>query len=302
MVRNAVRSRGKAGPASTADVSSDLIYLYCILERGTKAHKLLQERKLSGIEPDETLFPVEAAGLVAAVSRVPTTTLREETLNELMADLPSLAPFAVSHEDAVHALLNSAPALIPISLGALYHDVERVKDLLIAREREFKRILATLNGKQEWGLKIFRDEALLRKAVDVGSPRLHKLAEEESSAAPGKAYLLQKQRERIYNEEASLFISRRLEDIAQTLSPVVGDTFIDTLPEDQVDALPLVWKAAFLVPVEDVQAFQDIVAHQERVNKKFGLSFELSGPWAPYSFVKNREGNVPLKLTMVKPK
>lgn len=283
----------------TAGAPSELLYLYCIVERGTKAHTLLQQRTLPGIEPDEPLFPIEASGLVAAVSRVSSSTLREETLNDLLTDLPSLAPFAIKHEEAVRALLNNAPSLIPISLGALYRDADRVKELLSSRDKEFKKLLATLNNKQEWGLKIFKDDSLLQKSVGSSSPRLRKIIEEEAASSPGKAYLLQRQRERIMQDETSQFLARRIEDIAQTLSPVVADTFIDALPEDQQGALPLAWKAAFLVPTEDAQAFQGMVGQQERINKKLGLSFELSGPWAPYSFVKNREGSS-LKLTAVK--
>lgn len=294
-------SRPRSKSAAGAD--SQLLYLYCIIERGTRAHSLLQQRNLTGIEPGEPLFPVESAGLVAAVSRVPPSTLQEDTLNQLLTDLPSLAPFAVKHEEAVRALLENAAAVIPITLGALYRDADRIKDLLSSREKEFKKLLAALNNKQEWGLKIFKDNSVLRRSVEAFSPRLRKLAEEETSSAPGRAYLIHRQRERAFQDEASLFISKRLEDIAQALSPLVADTFVDTLPEDQPGALPLAWKAAFLVPNEDLEAFKGTVDSQERINKELGLSFELSGPWAPYSFVKRRDDQgSSVKLAAVKQK
>jgi hypothetical protein len=279
--------------ASTVEADgSFLYYLYCVMESGAQGHALLSARRVRGIEEGEALFPVEADGLVAAVSRVPETTFREAALNALLQDLPRLTPVAVRHEEAIQALLPAAPAIVPMTLGAVYRSPERVQALLREDADRFRRLLARVHGKREWTVKVFRDAEKLVQAAETDSHALRRLAEEAAASAPGRAYLVRKQRERLVAAEASRFIQRRLDAIVSSFGPVATEVRIDDLPEAPNGAWSLVMKAAFLVETDKTEDFRAAAARADKENTPLGLNVELTGPWAPYSFVGNGRDDV----------
>jgi len=266
-----------------------LLYLYGVLTQGSAAATLLRAGHLPGIEPGELLFPVEAAGLVAAVSRVPAAVFDEEPLNALVTDLPRLAPYALRHEEVVRALARSA--LVPMTFGAVYRATEGVASLLEERAAELRGILARLEGREEWGLKVIADLPRLLDAADRQSDELRHLAAEASAARPGHAYLLAKRRERLRGEVASRFATATLDAILGRLRPFVAEFARDDTGSAQPGTEQLLFKAAFLVERAAVAGFRAAVEVLEREHAPHGLRLELSGPWAPYSFVGGRGGS-----------
>lgn len=276
-----------------------MIYLYCIVEAGTAAADLLATGDLRGLEPNEPLFSIESEGLVAAVSRVPETIFAEEPLNTLLADLPRLAPFAIRHEEAVRALLPAAPALVPLAFGTVFHAPQGVTALLRERADEFRRLLDTLRHKQEWGLKVFRDAAQALEAADTASAELRRLAAAAAAASPGRAHLLHKRREQLRETEAHRLVAQSLDTVLQRLAATSDAVRCDEVPRSELRAPSssardpergtwnpqLVLKAAFLVRAAAVDTFCTVAAELERAYAPQGLSLEVSGPWAPYSFV-----------------
>jgi len=267
-----------------------LLYLYCVVEAGTAAERLLASGQVPGLEPGEALFPIEHLGLVAAVSRVPAATFHEEPLNALLADLARLTPYAVRHEEAIRAFMAAAPALVPMAFGTVYLDERRVRGLLRERAVELRALLGRLRGKQEWGLKVFRDTARLLEAADATSPELRQLAAEAAAAGPGRAYLLGKRRERVRATEAARLAGEALDDIGERLAALSDEAQSDPDALDPSSRMPLALKAAFLVAAERAAAFRAAAEELRDTYEPRGLSLELSGPWAPYSFVGERRG------------
>ncbi|MGH2583783.1 MAG: GvpL/GvpF family gas vesicle protein [Dehalococcoidia bacterium] len=261
-----------------------LLYLYGITTPNSAAHALITARGVPGIELQEPLFPVEAGGLIAAVSRVPAATFDEAPLNDLVADLSRLTPYAVRHEEAVRALLGSA--LIPMTFGAVYRDPEGVAALLEERTGEFRRLLDRLEGRQEWGLKVFAQAQRIREATEAESPALLALAGEAAAATPGHAYLLTKKRDRMLAEESSRLAAAALAEILHRLAALSADAVQDDPGPDQPGAEQLALKAAFLVDTAAAEPFCATAVELERAHAPHGLCLELSGPWAPYSFVR----------------
>ena len=279
------RRRRDAPPTAPA-----LLYLYCVVEAGTGAERVLASGQVPGLEPGEALFPIEHMGLAAAVSRVPAATFQEEPLNALLADLPRLAPYAVRHEEAVRALLAEAPALVPMAFGTVYLDERRVRGLLREQAPELRELLARLRGKQEWGVKVFRDTARLLEAADTTSPELRQLAAEAAAAGPGRAYLLGKRRERMRATEAARLASEAIDGVVERLAALSDAALSDPDAVDPSSDMPLGLKAAFLVAVERADTFRAAAEELRTTNEPRGLNLELSGPWAPYSFVGERRG------------
>jgi hypothetical protein len=267
-----------------------LLYLYGVVEAGTDAEQLLASGAIPGLDPAEPLFPIGVEGLVAAVSRVPAATFEEEPLNALLTDLPSLAPLAVRHEEAIGALVPAAPALVPMTFGAVYRDPDRVQALLREQAADLRARLDRVRDRLEWGVKAFCDQPRWLATAEATSSELQRLAAEAAQAPPGRAYLLRKQRERLVAAEADRLAAVALDQIVARLSAASAAARQDPPPAGQVGPSPLVLAAAFLVDAPATETFRAAAAELQRVYEPQGLLLEVTGPWAPYSFVGGRGG------------
>jgi hypothetical protein len=288
-------AEGQPDAPATAEptgVADSLVYVYAIVEAETAAHVQLAARAIPGLTLGEPLFPIAAGGLVAAASRVPSSTFQEEALNALASDLQRLAPYAVGHEAAVSALQRAAPALIPLTFGAVYHHPARVTQLLQEQADLLRDLLARVRDREEWGVKVFLTPATLRGAVDQSSPALRALDAEAQAAPPGRSYLLRKGRERLAQAEATRIAEAALLAILERLAAASVDLNRDTLPNGGSPAATetteqLVLKVACLVDRTAVDAFQRVTADLAGTFAPSGFRLELTGPWAPYSFTRS---------------
>ena len=291
MARSAHRARGNLDvEENTLDVSSSptLLYLYCVLNAGTAAERLLASGTVAGIEKEHPLFPVVAGGLVGAVSRVSRANFNEEALNELVADLSRLAPLVVRHEEVVRALFSATSALVPMAFGAVYREEAGVLHFLEDQADRLSGVLDAVRGKQEWGVKVFADAAVARSTAEHSSPALRALDEEAQAVGPGRGYLLQRKREDLLADEVRSFVGQTLEGIAEALIAESADARLDEIPANQDGPTELVLKAAFLVDDRRGDAFQASAGRLIESCRPSGFTVEVSGPWAPYSFTGGR--------------
>jgi hypothetical protein len=272
------------------DTAETLAYLCCIVEAATPAHRLLARGAVAGIVPGEPLFPVEAAGLVAAVGRVPPEVFGEQALDALLADLPRLAPFAVAHDAAVRALFAAAPAIIPLSFGVVYRGPERVAALLRERAQTFRRALDGVRGREEWGLVVTHDPARIERLVEAESAEVAQLTRAAAAATPGRAYLLERRRAQARATAARALTRQMLGAIVERLTGASVAMRAEEVPQGRPDMTGVAFKGAFLVETARAAAFGAVVEELQREHVPRGLTLALSGPWAPYSFVEERGG------------
>lgn len=261
----------------------ELLYLFSVIEPDTEAHQLLQRGAVPGMVPEEPCFPVVEAGLVAAVSRVPAETFAEGPLNALLQDLVAVAPYALRHETAVRTLMAAAPALVPVAFGTVYQGATGVQALLRDRAGAFRRALDRVRGREEWTVKVFRDQTTLLRAAEAGDAQARALAAAVADATPGRAYLLRRQRERVVAAAAERLAAQLVGECVRRLTAVSAAMRHEAAQEPGGD---LLLKASFLVPREAGGRF---TAEAERLRAAYashGLTVVASGPWAPYSFAE----------------
>jgi hypothetical protein len=268
----------------TADTpAGTLLYLYCILDADSAAVRLLDQRQVEGVEPGEPLFAVRSGGLVAAASFVPASMFEEEPLNQLLGDLPRLAPYAIRHEQAIRSLLDHAPALIPMTFGAIYRSAQRLVAILDERTDDFHSRLERLRNQQEWELKVFRrPDDLLAALVRRSEANLS----EPPGSGPGRAYLSARLRERrmgLEVAERSVVVAEALCSALETMSSGLR---AETLAGENSGGAELIYRIAALVARPKTEDFLTLVTDLEREYEPEGFSLDLTGPWAPYSFVE----------------
>ncbi|MFJ3223632.1 GvpL/GvpF family gas vesicle protein [Streptomyces sp. NPDC086783] len=209
-------------------------------------------------------------GLVAVVSTVPERDFAEEPLRRHLEDLDWLSDTARAHQSVIDAL-TAVTTPLPLRLATVFRDDSGVRSMMEAREDAFRRTLDRLDGRVEWGVKVYADSDQAEAA-------------EPAKPASGRDYLRQRRmRSRSQDamwEKAEKF-ARRLHD---GLSAHAEDARLHA-PQNAAISRQSgrnVLNAAYLVPRSDSEAFVELVDRTK--DDEPGLRVELTGPWAAYSF------------------
>ncbi|MBA2810093.1 GvpL/GvpF family gas vesicle protein [Streptomyces sp. KM273126] len=221
-------------------------------------------------------------GLIAVVSEVPERDFAEDPLKAHLEDLDWLAATARGHQGVIDAL-TAVTTPLPLRLGTVFRDDSGVRVMMEAREAAFRRSLDRLEGRVEWGVKVYLDPeaAEAARAAEADRP--------QERAASGRDYLRQRRmRSRSHEDmwqKAEAFSSR----LHETLSGRAEDFRLHP-PQNPTlsgSAGRNVLNAAYLVPRGSSEEFVEAVDRTK--DDAPGLRVELTGPWAAYSFTEEHE-------------
>lgn len=258
-------------------------YVYCIGAR-SRLSPLMRDSLPEAIESDSELELVAAEDLAAVTSRVPLADYDEEPLKVKLTDAAWTAVRAMRHERVVEHFA-SISTVIPLRFGAIYLKRERVKDMLSKRADELRRIFKRLAGREEWGVNVYRDRAMLMQSITWLSPRLKELGEQAASTSPGQAYLLKKKIDAMKSDEARIESKRIVEVIEQELSAASDKAArLRVLKDEAGEMGEVVAKMAFLIERERFFEFRSRAESLAEAHKATGFRLELTGPWPAYNF------------------
>ncbi|MDP9846708.1 GvpL/GvpF family gas vesicle protein [Streptosporangium lutulentum] len=222
------------------------------------------------------------AGLVAYVSTVSLEEFGEEPLRRSLEDLDWVGAMARAHHRVVEAVAETV-ATAPVRLATVYRSEEQVRDLLERWHDDFVEVLSHVAGRREWGVKAYVDPATSASAPagegggDGGG---------ESAAGtgrPGTAYLKRRQASLRNREQRWRQATARAEHIHAALSAVAAASRLHRPQDPQLSGRDewMVLNGAYLVDEglgEEFAAALDALRGQD-------VDLELTGPWAPYSFI-----------------
>ncbi|GGW36269.1 GvpL/GvpF family gas vesicle protein [Streptomyces griseoloalbus] len=211
--------------------------------------------------------------LVAVVSHVPEADFAEEPLRAHLEDLDWLTTVARAHQGVIDALTTVATPL-PLRLGTVFRDDSGVRSMIEAREENFLRTLDRLEGRVEWGVKVYVEPEPTPEAPVTPAPK----------PASGRDYL----RQRRMRTKAQEDLWQRAETFAtrlhETLSECAEDSRLHAPQNPTLSGASgrNVLNAAYLVPRAESEEFVERVDRTKDGTP--GLRVELTGPWAAYSF------------------
>lgn len=252
---------------------SDLLYAYAVVRDG--------HGTLPGALRGVAAGPVRTVGhegLAAVVGPVPAADFEEEPLRTRLEDLSWLEATARAHQEVVDAAA-ALGTVLPLRLATVYRDEEGVRRMLREGRERLTATLDRLEGRIEWGVKVYAEPVEPAAAAPAAT-----------GAVPrsGREYLLQRRRARQSRDEAW----RQADEVARRLhQALAGCAEAARLHPPQDGRLAPgpgrnVLNAAYLVPREEAEAF----AARAGDATAPGVRVELTGPWAPYSFVAETAG------------
>ncbi|GHE42870.1 gas vesicle protein [Streptosporangium violaceochromogenes] len=267
------------GPVNGATAATG-VYLYAVAEEATGAGPV----DLTGVEgiPVRT---ITRAGLVAYVSTVPLDRFGEEPLRRSLEDLDWVEETARAHHGVVEAVAETAPAA-PVRLATVYSGDGQVRDLLDRRRDDFRAVLSQIAGRREWGVKAYAGQATSSPGgvpAASGAAGTERPEKSEEAESPGKAYLRRRQASLRGREERWREAAARADHVHAALAAVAAADRRHRPQDPRLSGRPewMVLNGAYLVEEgreEEFAAVLDTLRGQ-------GLDLQLTGPWAPYSFI-----------------
>ncbi len=243
-------------------------YLYCLTEG---------EPDLTGITSMEPEHPLQlaAAGRPNAVWSEVGEDFAEANLNARIRDLDWLSPRAVRHHEVVDALYARSKPLLPLSFGAIFASLASLTGRLEAERENLLERLDHLRGRDEWNMKLTRDDALLAEHVRRDNPDL-------AAKPPGTRFLLEKKLKNLEEQERKRIAAAVRTEVHDALTAIAAEAHRDQLTPGS----PLELRSAYLVLEEDVDRLQQAVAELTDKYAPAGYSLELTGPWPPFTFAR----------------
>ncbi|MFE5870907.1 GvpL/GvpF family gas vesicle protein [Streptomyces roseifaciens] len=273
---------------------TELLYAYAVLrDTGAAGSRLETVTGVAG----EPVRAVREGDLVVLVGPVPAAEFDEKGLRERLEDLAWLEHVARGHQRVVDAASAGAPCVLPLRLATVYRDEAGVRRMLTSRHAAFGAALDRLEGRAEWGVKIHTvaEGAGGPPAAPPPGPPSRARPRAPRAATSGRDYLRQRAAERQAREEEWRHVDEAARGIHAALATLAEETRRYPPQNPRLTGHPgrNVLNAAYLVPRERGPAFTAAVAALAGRAPRDGLRVELTGPWAPYSFVTGEPSREP---------
>jgi len=262
------------------------LYLYCI--RG-KADSKFSTKGIDG-QGEVFIFPYQ--DLEAVVSEVPLEEFdSEEIQQKAQEDLNWIKEKAQIHEHIIEQAMrkdnNGVISVIPMKFGTIFKTKEKLLESLKKHSQQFRESLEKLEGKQEWGMKVYLREGTFNKYIEEKSETIQQEKKKLESMPAGMAFFAQKKMGDILSKAKEEELEKITQDMFESLKNLAELSNKAKNLEKEMTGRPesMVLNAYFLVKTEQVSEFEKDIGDLEEKYKPFGFEITYVGPWPPYHFM-----------------
>jgi len=255
---------------------SKAIYLYGVVD-----HPEVQA-VFEGVRTPDPVRCIPIGHLGALVRDVALEEFGEDALKERMKDPKWLEEQVWNHARVLEAAMRFG-TVIPMKFLTIFRTEERLLESLSALNESLRELCGRLQGKEEWGVKVFGDPQCIQEAVEAQNDGVRQLKAQIAGKPSGTAYLMQKQSEELLRRESSLRLAVHLESISCRVSSVAHETKFNPATQESANR-QMVLNASLLVKKT---AFSSLANEVDALREEYlprGFEFELVGPFPPYSF------------------
>jgi hypothetical protein len=221
---------------------------------------------------------LEEGSLAAILSAVPADDFEDARLREHLADMEWVERLARAHE-AVLDWTRERFTVVPMRMCTVYKTEGGVREMLRRESATFEDALSQLEGRSEWGVKVFAAPARRGSQQDL-------------NVTSGSEYLGQRQRELERKEEEAERSHEAAAEIHERLCALACDGL--AVPPQRPEASghdgEMVLNGVYLVEDEDAEPFQTAVTELRSEFEPLGIDLVLTGPWPAYNFVPGTIG------------
>lgn len=253
-------------------------YVYCLIAADRRPVLRRRFTRLPGMGPVR-LLDVDRH-LWLAVADAPLDRYGEERINRKLSDLDWVSRAAIAHEAVVESFIDKR-AVLPMKLFTIFTSDDRALEHVRGDRRRVDAIVKRVANQIEWGVRVTRRGQAPKPAG------LRRAGASPEAVRTGASYLARKKAQR----DAAVELAERaretviaLYDRLSALSRLAKRRSAGELP---VKGGPVLLDAAFLVPRARARPFRALLAREARRLAPLGYQLTVTGPWPPYTFVKD---------------
>jgi len=248
-------------------------YVYCLIAADRRPVLRRRFTRLPGMGP--VRFLDVGRNLWLVVADAPLDRYGEETINRKISDLDWVSRAAVAHEAVVESFIDKR-AVLPMKLFTIFTSDDRALDQVRGDRRRVDAMVKRVANHVEWGVRV---------ALDLARPGAK--ASGAKAARTGAGYLSQKKAQR----DAAVELAEHARETVAALydrlaarSRLAKRRMVGELP---AQGGPLLLDGAFLVQRSRATPFRALITREARRLGRLGYRVTMSGPWPPYTFVKD---------------
>jgi hypothetical protein len=261
-------TRTPGGPPASSDKRGK--YVYCIV----RADEALRFGPIGFGTPPGEVYTVLYEDIAAVVSDAPIEVLDATRENVL------------AHERVNEAVMRYQ-TVIPMSFGTVFKTRDDIIELLRGAHSAFQDVLAKMENKVEFGLKVLWDRDAMLRHIEHEDEDIRRL-KTEIATQKGSTYFARVQ----YGRLVDGALQSRSEQYVSEIFEALRDVCVASRANKPIGD-KMIMNAAFLVDRDREPAFD---ARVKTLGAKYEtLTFRYTGPWPPYNFV-----NIRLKLERAK--
>jgi hypothetical protein len=258
-------------------------YVYCVVA-ATRRPRLTRIRGGLPAAGRVRLLDVER-GLFVAVADAPLDRYGEAAISRGLSDLDWVSRAAVAHEGVVESFI-AAKAVLPMKLFTIFTSDARALAHVRAERPRIAALVKRVANQQEWGVRVVLDRTRAARVSATGRTGRARAAGKASTSS-GAAYLTRKKSQQDAAVELAEHARETVAALYDRLSARSRLAKRRAPGELPVQGGPLLLDAAFLVPRARAASFRALAAREARALSRHGYGLTISGPWPPYTFVKD---------------
>jgi hypothetical protein len=260
---------------------NELLYVYCIAADPPGIINELKSRDLKS---------VSIHGFNVLMKIVPENEFSEENLKKNIADLLWLEAKAREHIQVIGMIMGYT-SVIPFKFGTIFNSVASLEKFITAFSASLFQNFDFIRGKEEWSAKIYCNRKALCKHIDELSESAAALEKQIMASSPGKAFLLQRKKADLIQDEMDRICKKFGQSCFNELSKQSEANSLNNLLPKEVTGREdtMILNAAFLVVKEKAPEFKGSATKFGSGEADSSFNFELTGPWPPFSFISINE-------------
>ena len=273
-------AKGEAERGAARDPGAESVwYLYGVVA----AQEAPLPPDLTDADSRQPLEAVTEGTLTAVVGRVPAEEFAETELRSHLNDMDWVETVARGHERVLDELCRRT-TVIPMRLCTVYKTEGGVREMLLREAEPLHAALEQLDGKTEWGVKVFFDRPRASRAVSQDAA--------SSESGSGAAYMDHRRRERDRARQLDEQVEAAVTEIHDRLDALSAESTLNPPQRPEVSAHPgeMVLNGAYLVQHETETEFHTETDALQSRFASVGLELVVTGPWPAYNFLPGRIG------------
>lgn len=203
------------------------------------------------------------------------------------ADEATVKQWVVTHEAVLDQAARTFGTVIPLGFDTILRPGDTSADQTVLEwlRKDYPRLKALMSriaGKDEYGVQVFFDHGVMSHIVAAQRPELLELKARAATRSAGVAYLYRQKLDQATREALDHLAEGWSKDILECIKAHCEETVIEKNSRPAGGRTMLL----NLSCLASEQAVGRLGDELERINEMPGFSVRFTGPWLPYSFVR----------------